>query len=99
MAVVVETTLGTFTVDLYTETRPKLCKNFLKLCKVKFYHFCLFHNVQAGFLAQTGDPTGTGRGGESIYRRLFGDQAIYFVSYSCSLNVFHVNLLSKWTQF
>lgn len=78
MSVVIETTLGVITVDLYTEIRPKICKNFLKLCKVKYYNFCLFHNVQPGFMAQTGDPTGTGRGGESIYGRLFGDQANFF---------------------
>ena len=40
---------------------------------------CLVHSVQTHFVAQTGDPSGTGRsGGESIYRRLYGDQAKYF---------------------
>ena len=78
MSVVIETTIGAVTVDLYTATRPKLCRNFLKLCKVKFYNFCLFHNVQPRFMAQTGDPEGTGRGGESVFRRLYGDQARYF---------------------
>lgn len=43
------------------------CKNFLKLCKLKYYNFCLFHHIQSNFVAQTGDPTGTGSGGESIY--------------------------------
>lgn len=43
------------------------CKNFLKLCKLKYYNFSLFHHIQANFVAQTGDPTGTGSGGESIY--------------------------------
>ncbi len=78
MSVVMETTLGSLTLDLYTEVRPKLCRNFLKLCKVKAYNFCLFHNVQPGFLAQTGDPGGTGRGGESVYGRIYGDQAAFF---------------------
>lgn len=79
MSVVIETTKGVFTVDLYIEQKPKVCKNFLKLCKIKFYNLCLFHSVQTNFLAQTGDPTGTGTsGGESIYRRLYGDQARYF---------------------
>ena len=78
MSVVIETTIGAVTVDLYTATRPKLCRNFLKLCKVKFYNFCLFHNVQPRFMAQTGDPEGTGRGGESVFRRLYGDQAKFF---------------------
>lgn len=43
------------------------CKNFLKLCKLKYYNFCIFHHIQANFVAQTGDPTGTGSGGESVY--------------------------------
>lgn len=81
MSVVVETTKGVFTVDLYVEQRPKLCKNFLKLCKVKYYNLNLFHSVQANFIAQTGGGMGNETGvkaGESVYRKLFGDQATYF---------------------
>ncbi|XP_072106863.1 peptidyl-prolyl cis-trans isomerase-like 4 isoform X2 [Mobula birostris] len=54
------------------------CLNFLKLCKIKYYNYCLIHNVQRGFIVQTGDPTGSGRGGESIFCKLYGDQARYF---------------------
>jgi peptidyl-prolyl cis-trans isomerase-like 4 len=43
------------------------CLNFLKLCKIKYYNFCLFHSVQHNFLAQTGDPTGLGKNGESVF--------------------------------
>ncbi|XP_072551622.1 peptidyl-prolyl cis-trans isomerase-like 4 [Salminus brasiliensis] len=78
MAVLLETTLGDIVVDLYTEERPKACLNFLKLCKIKFYNYCLFHNVQRDFIIQTGDPTGTGRGGESVFCKLYGDQARFF---------------------
>ncbi|CAG0921455.1 unnamed protein product [Notodromas monacha] len=53
------------------------CLNFLKLCKVKYYNLCLFHTVERNFIAQTGDPTGTGRGGESVFGRLYGEQAKY----------------------
>jgi len=38
----------------------------------------LFHTVQADFIAQTGDPTGTGRGGESVFCQLYGPQARFF---------------------
>ncbi|CAK8684054.1 unnamed protein product [Clavelina lepadiformis] len=78
MSVIIETTLGDITVDLYVDERPRSCLNFLKLCKVKYYNYCLFHNVQRNFIAQTGDPTGTGRGGESLFRMLYGDQAKFF---------------------
>jgi len=78
MSVVIETTQGDLTVDLFTKERPKTCLNFLKLCKTKAYNLNLFHTVQADFIAQTGDPTGTGRGGESIFSQLYGEQARYF---------------------
>lgn len=75
---VVETTIGDFTVDLYTEERPQTTRNFLKLCKLKYYNWNLFHSVQTNFIAQTGDPTGTGKGGESIYRIVLGEKARYY---------------------
>nr|AAH56814.1 Peptidylprolyl isomerase (cyclophilin)-like 4 [Danio rerio] len=80
MAVLLETTLGDIVIDLYTEERPKASLNFLKLCKIKYYNYCLIHNVQRDFIIQTGDPTGTGRGGESVFCKLYGDQARFFES-------------------
>ncbi|KAJ9580460.1 hypothetical protein L9F63_024361 [Diploptera punctata] len=78
MAVVIETTLGDMTVDLYVEKRPITCKNFLKLCKIKYYNLCLFHSIQRNFIAQTGDPTDTGKNGESIYGKIDGDHPPFF---------------------
>ncbi|KAG7244166.1 hypothetical protein INR49_004239 [Caranx melampygus] len=46
MAVLLETTLGDIVIDLFTDERPKTCLNFLKLCKIKYYNYCLIHNVQ-----------------------------------------------------
>ena len=67
MSVILETSLGEIVIDLFVEDAPEACKNFIKLCKMKYYNNCLFHNVQRDYLAQTGDPTGTGRGGTSLY--------------------------------
>ncbi|KAK1387897.1 Peptidyl-prolyl cis-trans isomerase [Heracleum sosnowskyi] len=78
MSVLIVTSLGDIVVDLHTDRCPLTCKNFLKLCKIKYYNGCLFHNVQKDFTAQTGDPTGTGSGGDSIYKYLYGDQARFF---------------------
>jgi len=78
MSVVIETTQGDITIDLFIKERPKTCLNFLKLCKLKAYNMNLFHTIQADFIAQTGDPTGTGRGGESIFSQLYGPQARFF---------------------
>ena len=52
--------------------------NFIKLCKLKKYNFCLFHCVQKNLVAQSGDPTGTGRGGSSYFEHIYGAQARYF---------------------
>ncbi|KAF9067734.1 cyclophilin-like domain-containing protein [Rhodocollybia butyracea] len=67
MSVLLETSLGDLVIDLEVETCPKTCENFLKLCKVYYYNLNAFFNVQKDFLAQTGDPTASGRGGESIW--------------------------------
>lgn len=78
MSVMIVTSLGDMVVDLFTDRCPLTCKNFLKLCKIKYYNGCLFHTVQKDFTAQTGDPTGRGTGGDSIYKFLYGDQARFF---------------------
>ena len=58
MSVLLETSKGDIVIDLHCEDCPIACKNFLKLCKVKYYNFSIFHNVQKGALIQSGDPTG-----------------------------------------
>lgn len=78
MSVMLVTSLGDMVLDLFTDRCPLTCKNFLKLCKIKYYNGCLFHTVQKDFTAQTGDPTGTGSGGDSLYKFLYGDQARFF---------------------
>ena len=64
MSVLIQTSLGDLTVDLFVDECPRTSENFLKLCKSKAYNNCLFFNVQPGFIAQSGDPTGTGTGGD-----------------------------------
>jgi peptidyl-prolyl cis-trans isomerase-like 4 len=63
----ISTSAGVLVVDLFTTEAPVACRNFLKLCKVKYYHGCLFWNVQPNFIVQSGDPCGNGSGGRSIY--------------------------------
>ncbi|XP_004252520.1 peptidyl-prolyl cis-trans isomerase CYP59-like [Solanum lycopersicum] len=78
MSVMIVTSLGDMVIDLFTDECPLTCKNFLKLCKIKYYHNCLLHTVRKNFTMQTGDPTGTGSGGDSIYKFLYGSQARFF---------------------
>ena len=59
----IETTKGTLVVELYKDKAPKTAENFITLAKKGFYNGTLFHRVIPGFMIQTGDPTGTGRGG------------------------------------
>ena len=64
MAVMLQFPLGDVVVDLYDEGEPsRICESFTRLCARKYYHGCLVYQVQSGCLAQTGDPTGTGKGG------------------------------------
>ena len=61
--VVIESTLGKIAVELFPKEAPDTVANFLKLVEKSYYDGVLFHRVIPGFMVQTGDPTGTGRGG------------------------------------
>ena len=52
-----------FVVELYPEYAPQTVENFANLVEEGFYDGIIFHRVIAGFMAQGGDPTGTGMGG------------------------------------
>ncbi|CAM9607883.1 unnamed protein product, partial [Scytosiphon promiscuus] len=78
MSVMIDTSFGEVVVDLFCEEAPLAAKNFLKLCKIKYYNGCLFYNVQQNFMIQAGDPTATGKGGTSVYGLLYGEQARFF---------------------
>jgi peptidyl-prolyl cis-trans isomerase-like 1 len=65
---------GTFTVELYSRHAPKTTKNFAELARRHFYDGIIFHRIVPGFVIQGGDPTGTGRGGDSIYGGAFEDE-------------------------
>lgn len=61
--VVIETTLGKIAAELFPKEAPDTVANFVKLAEKGFYDGVLFHRVIPKFMIQTGDPTGTGRGG------------------------------------
>jgi cyclophilin family peptidyl-prolyl cis-trans isomerase len=54
---------GEFTVQLYADKSPITVNNFVFLARDGFYDGVTFHRVLEGFMAQGGDPTGTGMGG------------------------------------
>lgn len=49
MSVLVETTLGDVVIDLFYKERETAAKNFLKLCKIKYYNLCQFFTIQVCF--------------------------------------------------
>jgi cyclophilin family peptidyl-prolyl cis-trans isomerase len=61
--VVIEATLGKIAVELFPKEAPDTVANFTKLVEKGYYDGVLFHRVIPKFMIQTGDPTGTGRGG------------------------------------
>ncbi|KAJ8612423.1 hypothetical protein MRB53_037464 [Persea americana] len=71
MSVLLETSAGDITVDLFVKEAPKTCENFLKLCKIKYYNFSPVYNVHPNFSFQSGDPIGPGArgsdGGNAIW--------------------------------
>ena len=73
-SVTFETSLGNFTVELYWNEAPKTCLNFAELSRRGYYNGVKCHRIIKDFMIQGGDPTGTGRGGESIFGAKFEDE-------------------------
>ncbi len=66
-----KTERGDITVELYADKVPLTVENFVNLARAGFYDGTTFHRVISGFMAQGGDPTGTGTGGPGYQ---FGDE-------------------------
>jgi len=71
---VIQTNHGTIRFELLEEDAPKTTENFITLTERGYYNGIIFHRVIKGFMIQGGDPTGTGRGGESAWGRRFDDE-------------------------
>lgn len=70
----IETTMGTIDVELRSDIAPLAVENFTKLSQKGYYNGTIFHRVIKKFMIQGGDPTGTGAGGESIWKKPFKDE-------------------------
>ena len=68
------TSLGNIKIEVLCDTAPRSAKNFLALCASGAYDGTVFHRNMKGFMIQGGDPTGTGKGGESIWGGSFEDE-------------------------
>ncbi|KAL4537993.1 hypothetical protein Ndes2437B_g09076 [Nannochloris sp. 'desiccata'] len=67
MSLTLHTTLGDLKLEIYCDEVPRTATNFLALCASGYYDKTVFHRNIKGFMIQGGDPTGTGKGGKSIY--------------------------------
>ncbi len=72
--VVIETTMGTIEIEMFAKETPKTVENFIGHARKGYYNGIIFHRVIDNFMIQGGDPTGTGRGGESIWGKPFADE-------------------------
>jgi peptidyl-prolyl cis-trans isomerase-like 3 len=66
MSVTLHTSLGDLKIEVFEQV-PRTAENFMALCASNYYDDTLFHRNIKGFMIQGGDPTGTGKGGKSIY--------------------------------
>lgn len=68
------TNMGDLNIELHADMCPKTCENFVALVDGGYYNGTVFHRSVKNFMIQGGDPTGTGRGGVSIWGRTFENE-------------------------
>ena len=71
IAIITVKNFGDIKLKFYKEEAPKAVENFLTHAKEGYYNGQIFHRVINEFMIQGGDPTGTGTGGESIWKTPF----------------------------
>jgi len=72
--VLVQTTVGDLEIELFDDIAPLAVENFMTHIKDGYYNGVAFHRIIKDFMIQGGDPTETGRGGESIWKKDFQDE-------------------------
>ncbi|XP_073014341.1 peptidyl-prolyl cis-trans isomerase CYP65 [Typha latifolia] len=68
------TTHGDLNIELHCDITPRTCENFITHCENGYYNGIPFHRSIRNFMIQGGDPTGTGKGGQSIWGQPFKDE-------------------------
>jgi peptidylprolyl isomerase len=72
--IVLETTQGVIELELFSDVAPLAVENFTSLVEKGYYNGIAFHRIIQGFMIQGGDPSETGRGGQSIWKKTFNDE-------------------------
>ena len=73
---IIKTNMGTIELELFADLVRKAVENFVGLANKGYYNGVIFHRVIDKFMIQGGDPTGTGRGGESFFGGKFNDEFV-----------------------
>ena len=72
--VVLDTSMGSLEIELFPDVAPLAVENFMTHIKNGYYNHVAFHRIIKDFMIQGGDPTESGRGGESIWHKDFKDE-------------------------
>ena len=72
--VILQTNQGNIELELFEDAAPLAVENFITHVKKGYYNGVAFHRIIHNFMIQGGDPTETGRGGESIWHKAFKDE-------------------------
>jgi cyclophilin family peptidyl-prolyl cis-trans isomerase len=71
---VLSTNYGKIEIELFPKLSPMTVNNFYSLASIGYFNGVIFHRISKNFVIQTGDPTGTGEGGSSIFGKEFADE-------------------------
>ena len=96
MIATIETEKGNLVLKLFVDDVPKTVANFVALARDGFYDGTIFHRVIPGFMAQGGDPTGTGRGGPDY---TFDDEITKHTHVSGALSMANAGPNTNGSQF
>ncbi|MDO5725007.1 MAG: peptidylprolyl isomerase [Tissierellia bacterium] len=97
---IIHTNFGDIKLRLFENIAPKACENFKTHAKDGYYNGVIFHRVIDGFMIQGGDPTGTGRGGKSIWGLPFEDEFdINYRNFRGALSMANSGRFTNGSQF
>ena len=97
---VMETSMGTIKIRFFPELAPKAVENFITLSERGYYNGITFHRVMEEFMIQGGDPTGTGRGGESCWGKEFEDEfSDYLFNFRGAVSMANAGANTNGSQF
>lgn len=98
--VVMTTNKGVIKFRLFPQVAPKAVENFKTHVKNGYYNGITFHRVIENFMIQGGDPSGTGREGESIWGSPFEDEFdLYFRNFRGALSMANAGRNTNGSQF